>query len=209
MLAAEQAEHAVRKLGLKGIEVSTLVNGVDIGDPALDPFWAKMDELGAVVFIHPLGTTLGARLSRFYLSNIVGNPAETATVLSQMIFDGVFDRHAGLKVCAAHGGGYLPPYIARSDHGWRVRPECGCQRPPSSYLKQIWFDTIVYDPDQLRRLIEVVGAGQVVVGTDYPFDMGHYDPQGLVEAVAGLTEAEREAILSGNAERLLGLEPKR
>jgi aminocarboxymuconate-semialdehyde decarboxylase len=205
-LAAEQAEHAVRRLGLKGIEISTLVNGVDVGDPRFDPFWAKMEALGAVVFMHPLGTTLGQRLDRFYLSNIVGQPAETAVALSQMIFGGVFDRHAGLKLCAAHGGGYLPLNVSRSDHGYKVRPEsCGCARPPSSYLKQIWFDTVVYDPDHLRRLVEAVGAERLVVGTDYPFDMGDYDPQGLVDAVAGLTEAEREAILGGNARALLGL----
>jgi aminocarboxymuconate-semialdehyde decarboxylase len=205
-LAADQAEHAVRELGLKGVEISTLIDGVDVGDPRFDPFWARMEALGAVVFLHPMGTSIGARLNRFYLSNIVGNPAETAMALSHLIFSGAFDRYPGLKLLAAHGGGYLPPYIARSDHGYRVRPEAhACAHPPSAYLKRIWFDTMVYDPDQLRRLIEVVGASQVVVGTDYPFDMGDYDPHALVDAVAGLSEADRNAILGDNAVKLLGL----
>jgi aminocarboxymuconate-semialdehyde decarboxylase len=205
-LAADQAEHAVRKLGLKGVEISTLIDGVDVGDPRFDPFWARIEALDAIVFLHPLGTSIGSRLNRFYLSNIVGNPAETAMALSHLIFGGAFDRYPGLKLIAAHGGGYLPPYIARSDHGYRVRPEAhGCAHPPSVYLKHIWFDTMVYDAGQLRRLIEVVGASQVVVGTDYPFDMGDYDPQALVDAVAGLSDADRNAILGANAAKLLGL----
>ena len=205
-LAADQAEHAVRELGLKGIEVSTLVDGVDVGDPRFDPFWARMESLNAVVFMHPIGTSIGSRLDRFYLANVIGQPAETTMALSQMIFGGVFDRYPGLKLCAAHGGGYLPHYIARSDHGYAARPEARtCARAPSSYLRRIWYDTIVYDPETLRRLIEIVGASQVVVGTDYPFDMGDYDPHALVDALTGLSEDERKAILGGNAAGLLGL----
>jgi aminocarboxymuconate-semialdehyde decarboxylase len=205
-LAADQAERAVRNLGLKGVEISTLIDGVDAGDPRFDVFWARMEALDAVVFMHPMGTSIGSRLSRFYLSNIVGNPAETTMALSQMIFGGVFDRYPGLKLLAAHGGGYLPAYAARSDHGWEVRPEAHvCKEPPSAYLKRLWFDTIVYDPDQLRRLIEFAGVERIVVGTDYPFDMGDYDPHALVDAVRGLSEDERRAILGGNAKALLRL----
>ncbi len=205
-LAADQAEHAVRKLGLKGVEISTLIDGVDAGDPRFDVFWARMEALDAVVFMHPMGTSIGARLNRFYLSNIVGNPAETTMALSQMIFGGVFDRYPGLKLLAAHGGGYLPAYAARSDHGWDVRPEAhGCKEPPSAYLRRLWYDTIVYDPDQLQRLIDFVGADRIVVGTDYPFDMGDYDPHALVDALAGVSEGERTAILGWNAKALLGL----
>jgi aminocarboxymuconate-semialdehyde decarboxylase len=205
-LAAEQAERAVRKLGLKGVEISTLIDGVDAGDPRFDVFWARMEALDAVVFMHPMGTSIGSRLNRFYLSNIVGNPAETTMALSQMIFGGVFDRYPGLKLLAAHGGGYLPAYAARSDHGWEVRPEAHiCKEPPSAYLKRLWFDTIVYDPDQLQRLIDFAGAERIVVGTDYPFDMGDYDPQALIDALKGVSESERAAILGGNAKTLLKL----
>jgi aminocarboxymuconate-semialdehyde decarboxylase len=205
-LAAEQAEHAVRELGLKGIEISTLIDGVDAGDPSFDVFWARMEALDALVFMHPMGTSIGSRLNRFYLSNIVGNPAETTMALSQMIFGGVFDRYPGLKLLAAHGGGYLPAYAARSDHGWDVRPEAhGCEEPPTAYLKRLWYDTIVYDPEQLRRLVDFAGADRIVVGTDYPFDMGDYDPHALVDALKGVSEEERAAILGGNAKALLGL----
>ena len=206
VLAADQAEHAVRRLGLKGVMISTLIDGVDAGDPRFDPFWARMEALGAIVFMHPMGTSIGPRISRFYLSNIVGNPAETTMALSQMIFGGVFDRYPGLKLLAAHGGGYLPAYAARSDHGWDVRPEAHlCREPPSAYLRRLWYDTIVYDPKQLRRLIAFAGADRIVVGTDYPFDMGDYDPQALVDALADVSEADRAAILGGNAKALLGI----
>ena len=204
-LAARQLRHAIRAQGLRGVEISTHVCGIDLADRRFDPFWAEADALGAIVFLHPWGTTTGNRLSRHYLGNTVGNPVETAIALSNLIFEGTLDRHPGARIVAAHGGGYLPPYIARSDHAHAVRPEaCGCQHPPSHYLRRIWFDSLVYDPGQLRRLIEVVGAGQVVLGTDYPFDMGHYDPAALL---AGLDAQTQAAIAGGNAASLLGLAP--
>jgi aminocarboxymuconate-semialdehyde decarboxylase len=205
-LSVEQLEYAVKQLGLAGVEVSTSVNGLELADEKLEKFWAKAESLGAVVFIHPMGTSLGERLNRFYLSNLVGNPAETTIALSCLIFGGTLDRHPGVKIVAAHGGGYLPAYVSRSDHGYAVRPEAQAIRhPPSEYLKRIWFDSLVYEPEALRRLIDVVGSSQVVVGTDYPFDMGHYEIRELVESVPGLGEDERLAILGGNACRLLGL----
>jgi aminocarboxymuconate-semialdehyde decarboxylase len=209
-LAAEQADHAVRTLGLRGVEISSLVNGEDLSDRRFDPFWAKMEALGAVVFLHPLGTSLGARLNSHYLANIVGQPAETAVSLSKLIFTGMLDRHPAIKLVAAHGGGYLPLAIGRSDHGYAARPEAkGCAHHPSHYLRRLWFDTVVHDSAQLRRLIDTVGASQVVLGTDYPYDMGHYDPHGLIAAVPDLTEAEAAAILGENAAALLGLDPLR
>lgn len=205
-LAAEQARHAVQGLGLRGIEISSLVGGLAVDDARFHPFWAEMERLDAPVLLHPLGTTVGKRLDNNYLSNVVGQPAETAIALSRMIMSGHFDRFASLKLCAVHGGGYLPLYMGRSDHAFRVRPECqGCAATPSDYLRRLWFDTVVYDPRGLRHLIDVVGVERIVIGTDYPFDMGHYDPIGLVEAVEGLTDLERAAILGGNARRLLGI----
>ncbi len=204
-LAAAQLEHAMRKQGMRGVEISTHVNGVDVADRRFDPFWHKADELGAVVFIHPWGTTVGDRLSRHYLGNTVGQPMETAIALSNLIFDGTLDRHPGVKIVAAHGGGYLPLYINRSDHAHAVRPEaCGCAHPPSTYLRRMWFDSLVYELDHLKRLVDVVGASQVVLGTDYPFDMGHYDPAGLL---GGLDPEAGAAVAGGNAARLLGLDP--
>jgi aminocarboxymuconate-semialdehyde decarboxylase len=203
-LAVAQMETAVRRLGLRGFELSTAVNERELSHPSLEPVWAKALQLGCVVFIHPMGCSLGERLLPSYLSNTVGQPVETAVALSHLIFGGVLDRHAGLKICAAHGGGYLPAYIGRSDHAFHNRPDAhSMAEPPSEYLKRIWFDTLVYSPAALRRLIDQVGAGQVVVGTDYPFDMGHYDIHALIGATSGLTFAERKAILGGTVLRLL------
>jgi len=205
-LAIKQLEHAVRELGFKGVQISTAVNGVDLTDDRFNRFWARAEELRALVFIHPLGTSLGERVNMNYLTNIVGQPLETTIALSKLIFSGMLDRHPDLKLLAAHGGGYLPAYIGRSDHGYMVRPEAqGIQHKPSEYLKRIYFDDLVFTPQQIKNLIAQVGISQVVVGTDYPFDMGQYDVQQIVSEVAGLSEAEREMILSGNASRLLAL----
>jgi aminocarboxymuconate-semialdehyde decarboxylase len=207
-LAAEQLRDAVKRLGLKGVEISTAVNDLELGAGELAPFWSAAEELGAVVFIHPFGTTLGKRLNSHYLSNIIGQPLETTIALSHLIFGGVLDRHPGLRIVAAHGGGYLPSYCGRSNHGHAVRPEAQAmaKQSPIEYLRRIWFDTLVYDPQSLRHLIDVVGVSQLVVGSDYPFDMGHNDPRGLLAATPGLSEAERAAILGGNARSLLGIE---
>lgn len=206
-LAAEQLRDAVQRLGLKGVEISTTINEAELGDPALTPFWKAAEDLGAIIFIHPFGTTLGKRVSSYYLNNIIGQPLETTIALSHLIFGGVLDRHPGLKIVAAHGGGYLPSYCGRSNHGYDVRPEARTNsvKRPIDYLCKIWFDTLVYEPQGLQHLVDIVGASQLVVGSDYPFDMGHYDPHGLVIAASGLSEAQRKAILGGNALRLLGM----
>lgn len=205
-MAAEQVEHCVRRLGFRGVEVSSSVNGREIADPEFAPFWRKVEDLGVVVFLHPLGTTLGRRVNPYYLSNLVGVPLETTLALSHLIFGGVLDRHPGLKICAAHGGGFLGSYWGRSDRGWKVRPECsGSERPPSEYLKQIFYDSVVFDPEELRHILRNVGAGQVVLGTDYPFDMGNQDPLGLIGSVNELSDEDRTNIVGLNAAHLLGM----
>ncbi|MFC0681501.1 amidohydrolase family protein [Lysobacter korlensis] len=202
-LLVEILEHAVLECGLAGVEISSTAGDVELSDERLEPFWARAAELGAVVFLHPFGCTLDERLDRFYLSNTVGQPTENAVALSHLIFSGVLDRHPGLKVIAAHGGGYLPTYIGRSDHAWRARPEAhGCADPPSSYLRRLWFDSLVHDPAVLRHLIEVAGADRVLLGSDYPFDMGSEDPVGDLRAAALGAEVEA-AILGGNTAALL------
>jgi aminocarboxymuconate-semialdehyde decarboxylase len=203
--AARQLEVLVRERGFKGVEISSRANDIDIADRRFDPFWAKADELAAVVFIHPWGTTLGTRLASKYLMNTIGQPFETTVCLSKLIFEGTLDRHPGLKILAAHGGGYLPLYTGRSNHARAARPDVkGCECRPSDYLKRIWFDSVVYDPDSLRRLIEAVGIGQVVLGTDYPFDMGHYDPGSLL---GGLDEMVQRMVSGETAAALLNLAP--
>jgi len=191
--------------GLLGVEISSHAPGLDLSDPGFEPFWARAAETGAVLFLHPFGCTLDERLDRWYLSNTVGQPTENAVALSHLIFSGVLDRHPGLKVLAAHGGGYLPTHIGRSDHAWRARPDTrGCAAEPSSYLRRLWFDSLVHDAAVLRHLVAAAGADRVLLGSDFPFDMGTEDPLGALRA-AGLPEGDFEAVAGGNAARLLAL----
>ncbi|PPI41679.1 MULTISPECIES: amidohydrolase family protein [unclassified Rathayibacter] len=208
LVAAQHPELCVDLLddalgrGLAGVEISSTANGVELSDPRLDPFWARASETGAVLFLHPFGCTLDERIDEHYLSNIVGQPAENAIALSHLIFGGVLDRFPDLRIVAAHAGGYLPTSIGRSDHGWRVRPEArSCEHPPSSYLRRLWFDSLTHSPSQLRALVEVAGADRVLLGSDYPFDMGVEDPVGA--AREALDSPVLEAVLGGNAEALL------
>lgn len=203
-LAVAQLRHAVDVLGLRGVEISTTVEGQEISDPGLEPFWEEAARLGCVVFIHPQGTWAADRMDQWYLANVIGQPLETTVALSHLIFSGVLDRHPGVRVLAAHGGGFLPFYLGRFEHAWKVRPESRTMRAsPREYLRRIWFDTVVYEPRTLRNLIDEVGVSQVVAGTDYPYDMGNWDIGGLLAAVPGLDDAGRMALAGGNARRLL------
>ena len=205
-LAVEQLRHCVRELGFKGVEISSVIDGAELSDPKFDPVWAESEALGALIFIHPMGCSLDERLAPAYLSNHVGQPVEHAVALSHLIFGGVLDRFEGLKIVAAHGGGYLPVHIGRADHAWAQRSDAHtCKHKPSSYLRRLHFDSLVYDPRELVALIERAGVSQVVVGTDYPFDMGHYDIHGLIAALPGLSDEDRKAILGGNLARMLDL----
>ncbi|WP_456789728.1 amidohydrolase family protein [Cellulomonas sp. P5_C5] len=209
-LAAAALRDAVSK-GLRGVEISSHAPGphggtIELSDPRLDEFWAEAAALHALVFVHPFGCTLDERLDRWYLSNSVGQPVETTLALSHLIFSGVLDRHPDLQILAAHGGGYLPTYLGRNDRAWRVRSEAGtCARPPSSYLRDLWFDTVVHDRRALRTLVDAVGLERVCLGSDHPFDMGTDDPVGDLQA-SGLTAYEVNSIQRGNAHRL-GLRP--
>jgi len=195
----ELLDDAVVGNGLLGVELSSFAGDVELSDERLEPFWARAEELGAVVFLHPFGCSLDERLDRFYLSNTVGQPVENAVAISHLIFAGVLDRYPGLKIVAAHGGGYLPTAIGRSDRAWRVRPEGrGCAHEPSSYLRRLWFDTVVHSERGLRDLVDIVGADRVVLGSDFPFDMGLDDPVAFVRG-AGLGDAEVDAVLETNA----------
>jgi aminocarboxymuconate-semialdehyde decarboxylase len=199
----EYLDDAVLGRGLAGVEISSFAGDVELSDPRLEPFWARAAELGCVVFLHPFGCSLDERLDRFYLSNTVGQPTENAVALSHLIFAGVLDRHPGLTVVAAHGGGYLPFAIGRSDRAWHVRPEAhGCAHPPSTYLRKLWFDTVVHDPAALRHLVEVAGGSRVLMGSDFPFDMGSDEPVALVRS-AGLPGEIERRILGENADALV------
>ncbi|MFF8673152.1 amidohydrolase family protein [Streptomyces sp. NPDC015242] len=206
----QHPDHAVRALDhaldqeLLGVEISSHAPGRELSDPAYEPFWSRAEQTGAIVFLHPFGCTLDERLDRWYLSNTVGQPVENAVALSHLIFSGVLDRHPGLTLIAAHGGGYLPTHIGRSDHAWSARSDAGagCAHLPSSYLERLYFDSLVHDPHVLRELVRVAGAGRVLLGSDFPFDMGAEDPVGALRA-AGLSDADIHAVSGGNASALL------
>jgi len=205
--AATELTRLMRELRFKGVQILTNVAGNEISDPAYAPFWAKAEELGALVLIHPNGFTEGKRLTRYYFNNVVGNPFETALALHNLIFDGVLERHPKLKILAVHGGGYLPAYSGRIDHAWGARSDARANlpKPPTEYLKKVYFDTVVFTPHQLEALVTLFGPDRILMGTDYPFDMGEYDPIGHLASVAGLDAATIGAIAGGNARRLLGL----
>ena len=205
-LAVQELEYCVKKLGLRGVEINTNVNGLNLTDPSLDleKFFAKANELGTVIFMHPLGYTQGDRLRNHYFNNVIGTPLETTVAVSHLIFDGVVARHPKIKFLAAHGGGFLAHYWARMDHAWRARPDTRTviKKKPSSYLEKFYFDSITFDPRMLKQLIDRYGADHVMLGTDYPYDMGEDDPRGLIAGVNRLSAADRRLIEGGNAMKL-------
>jgi len=209
-LAVAELEYCM-KLGFRGIEIGTNVNGTDLSDARFEALFAQAEKLGAIIFLHPIGFTDTSRLTEHFLTNVIGNPLDTTVALSHIVFGGVLERHPRLKFVAAHGGGYLGHYPARMDHAYKVRPECHdhIKRPPSFYMKKIYFDTLVFSPDQLEHLVKLWGSDHVVIGTDYPYDMGYYKPVDFVENVESLTRAQKDAIIGGNAAKLLRIKPRR
>jgi aminocarboxymuconate-semialdehyde decarboxylase len=204
--AVAELERAVKKLGLRGVELCTNVAGAELSEEKFRPVFAKAEELGVLVFLHPNAFTEGRRLSDHYFSNVIGNPLDSTVAVSHLIFGGVLDRYPKLKVCVAHGGGYLPAYAGRMDHAHGARSDCALciKRKPSYYLKKMYFDTIVFEHSQLEYLVETYGSDHILMGTDYPFDMGYYKPIEFVNG-AKLKAADKSAILGGNAARLLKL----
>lgn len=208
-LAIKELNYCVQKLGMRGIEICTNVNGKNLTDPSLklDKFFARCEELGVVIFMHPLGYTQADRLTNHYFNNVIGNPLDSTVAVSHLIFDGVMQRYPKLKFVVSHGGGFIAHYWARMDHAWAARPDCRTiiKDKPSSYLEKFYFDSITFDPEMLKRLVDKYGADHVVLGTDYPYDMGEDDPLGLIKSTKGLTKAQRDLISGGNAARLLGI----
>ena len=198
----------MQELGLKGMRISTNIARAELGDPRFDPFWARAERDGALVMLHPQGFTSPERLEPYFMTNAVGQPLETTLALAQMIFGGVFERFPGLKLCAAHGGGYFPFYLGRFEQSYRERKECRqhISKSPAEFVRHIWFDTVVFRPDSIAYLAGVVGADRVMLGTDSPYDMGERDPVGLVKAVPNLSDAAKSDILGGTAAKLLGIQ---
>ena len=213
-LAAAQLEEAVKKFGLRGAAIGGSVNGEELADPKFHPFWAKVEQLGVLVFIHPQATGAPSELgSRFKgsggLDNVISNPLETTIALSHLIFEGTLDKFPGLKVIAAHGGGYLPSYADRSDHACMVGP-AGCKtdvalkKKPTEYLKQLYFDSLIFSPEAIRHLAAQVGASQIVLGSDYPYPW-QLKPVDHIFACDSLSDDQKVAVLGGTAAKLLNI----
>jgi aminocarboxymuconate-semialdehyde decarboxylase len=213
-LAVEQMEHGVKQLGFRGFEIAGSVNGDELANPRFNPVWAKAEELGTLLLLHP--ATFVEGLKRFqgngFLPNIVGNPLETTVALTHLIFEGTLDRYPGLKIVGCHGGGYLPSYAGRTDHCAEQSNRCKpVKKHPSEYFKgQLYCDSVVFTAEGLRHLIAEVGVSQVLFGTDFPFDvedpyMGDPREADFIIDAPGLSEAAKRAILGENAAKLLGL----
>ena len=203
-LAVAELEHCMA-LGLSGVEIETQVAGRNLDDPSLLPFFVRAAELRAVIFLHPFAVLGGDRLRSFYLSNLIGNPTETAVAVASLIFGGVMERCPELRVVCAHGGGSTPALCGRWDHGARVRPELAhLASLPSEMLRRFYFDSLTHSPRAFELLVRSVGADRVVLGSDYPWDMGDLAAVQHVVHAEFLSLKERRMILGENALRLLG-----
>jgi aminocarboxymuconate-semialdehyde decarboxylase len=204
--APKQLEEAVTKLGLRGCCITAEIKEDELSDSKFHPFWAKAEELQALVFIHPQGFREGARRFRGngQLGNVIGSPLGTTVALSHLIQEGTLDRFPGLKICAAHGGGYLPNYAGRNDGCLTVFPDAckPVKKLPSEYLKQLYYDSILFTGEGLRHLVATVGASQVLMGTDYSAPWNP-EPVDHILGTPTLSNADRIAILGGNAAKLL------
>jgi aminocarboxymuconate-semialdehyde decarboxylase len=209
-LAAQQLEHGVKELGLRGAAVGATVANDEFADPKFHPFWARAEELGVLIFLHPQGTPeMGRRLrGNGWLANTIGNPLDTTIALSHLIFEGTLDRFPGLKLCSAHGGGYLPSYAARSDYALRIHPEMdtgvALHKQPSEYLRQLYYDTLVFTSEGLRHLAAEVGVSQLMLGTDHPYPWQSASVDHILQS-EGFTDDDRIAMLGATAARILGI----
>jgi len=204
-LAVAELERIVKELDLRGVEICTDVAGEELSSARFRPFFAKAEALGVVLFLHPTGYTDGSRLADHYLINVIGNPLASTVAVSHLIFGGVLEAYPRLKLVVAHGGGFLPAYSGRMDHAHRARSDLRreIQKRPTSYLRKLYFDSIVFTDHQLEYLVQQWGADHILLGSDYPFDMAAPDPVGHVMNARRLRRAEKAKILAGNAVRLL------
>ncbi|MEL0106993.1 MAG: amidohydrolase family protein [Rhodospirillaceae bacterium] len=209
-LAAAQLEYAVKKLGMRGAMIGANIEGEDLANPRFNPFWAKAEELDVIVFIHPFDfRKSGNRLKgKGFLNNTIGNPLDSTIAVAHLIYEGTLDAYPGLKIVVAHGGGFLPSYIGRFDHGHNSNDRGGRgleKKKPSDYLKQLYFDTLVFGTENLAHLIRECGIDQLVLGTDHPAGMANINPIAHILSVPGLSEDDIEKMLGGTLKKLLKL----
>jgi aminocarboxymuconate-semialdehyde decarboxylase len=204
--AVAELERVVREYGFKAVEIGTSIEGAQLAEERFRPVLRRAAELGVFVFAHPYYVGAKAGLECYYLTNLIGNPLDTTTCVANLIFSGALDELPELKILLAHGGGFAPYQIGRLVHGHKVRPEARVRSSsdPKELLRRFYFDSLVFEPQALRYLVDLVGADRIAIGTDAPFDMADNDPAATLAAVPGLTEHQCHEICCGTALRLLG-----
>ena len=212
-LAVQQLEYAIKKLGMRGAAIGGSVHGDEFANAKFDPVWKKAEELGVLLFIHPQGTpALASRLKgNGWLANVIGNPLDTTIALSHIIFEGTLDKFPGLKICSAHGGGFLPQYAPRSDNGLRVAPEMDTgvklKKKPTEYMRDMYYDTLVFTNEALRHLAAEVGVEKLVIGTDHPIPW-QADSVNHILNCPHFNDAQKRMMLGETAAKLLGISPE-
>jgi aminocarboxymuconate-semialdehyde decarboxylase len=203
--ALRELDHAVTHLRLSGVAVGTSVNGDYYDHPRFRPFFAEVERQGVPLFFHPDDVAGADRLVPFYLGRLIGNPHEASLSLLRIILGGVLEDFPGLKLCFPMGGGSLPLLLGRVENGWAVRPEARARTPrrPTEYLRQCYFDTILHSQAAFDYLVSVVPAEHVVMGSDYPWDMGPESPREVIDSSKAITEDQRLGVLAGNVEQLI------
>jgi aminocarboxymuconate-semialdehyde decarboxylase len=205
--AVGELNRCVRDLGFRGVEIGTNVTGRNLDTPELIPFYAEAERLGTPILVHPINNAGADRMSRYYLGNIVGNPSETTVAIGCVVFGGVLEQFKKLTFCWSHGGGFWPYQVGRFDHGYNVRsePKSNISKPPSVYASRMYYDTITHSEAALGYLVSVMGAGNVVYGTDFPWDMGDYDSIPIIKELRGVNARDKLRILGETSARLFGV----
>jgi aminocarboxymuconate-semialdehyde decarboxylase len=204
--AAEELRFAVEELGMVGVEIATTIDDADLDRAGLDPFWEAAEALGCMVLLHPCNPLPGVDLARYFLDNMVGRPAESTIAVAGLLFGGVLERFPDLKICVVHGGGFVPFQIGRMNRGFAAAPQRTAENistPPAELARRLYYDTVLHDPKALGFLVDQVGADRVMMGTDYPFEMGDPEPVKTVQSIPGIGDEQRDLILGGNFSRLL------
>jgi aminocarboxymuconate-semialdehyde decarboxylase len=203
--AVAELERVVKSYGFRAVEIGTSIEGAQLAEERFRPLLRRASELGVFVFAHPYYVGAKAGLEDYYLTNLIGNPLDTTVMIANLMFSGRLDELPDLKIVLAHGGGFLPYQIGRLVHGHKVRSETDrhSKTSPKDLIKRIYFDSLVFEPQALRYLIDLVGADHVCIGTDAPFDMGDEQPMTTVDSVAGITPMERQCVCCGTALKLL------
>ncbi|MFC2040229.1 amidohydrolase family protein [Chloroflexota bacterium] len=205
--ALTELDRAINQLDLRGVEIMTNINGRELDAPELMPFYKEVATLDVPVLVHPFGVAGSERMKKYHLSNLIGNPLDTTLAGAHLIFGGILEKFPSLKFCLVHGGGNLPYIRGRLEHGYHARPECKVKIkwPPSHYLSLLYFDTITHFTPALEYLIASVGAGKVMLGTDYPFDMADTQPVSSVQSLMNISEAAKQQVLGDNAASIFKL----